>query len=248
MAAWLPRHRHSGSSEHRSHTEQTVCRYDAYRVAAEWSFADGNLEFGLGERRRVFFPLLGNGIFTSDGESWEHSRSLLRPVFQQNRDVIFAEVAAKAEAFGNCIPSGESVDLQPLFFRFTLDTTTFLLFGQDMKALDHTDTASSDAVASFATAFDEAQDFLARRGRLGGLYWLIDGFRFRRQCKAVHQYIDKAVQAALDARNDVDSKTSYTILGGLLEVTQDPRILRDQCLNVLLAGRDTTACLLSWTL
>ena len=28
-------------------------------------------------------PLLGNGIFTSDGAGWEHSRSLLRPQFSR---------------------------------------------------------------------------------------------------------------------------------------------------------------------
>lgn len=34
------------------------------------SFAD----FGLGGRLKAFGPLLGNGIFTSDGAAWEHSR------------------------------------------------------------------------------------------------------------------------------------------------------------------------------
>lgn len=37
------------------------------------------------------------------------------------------------------------------------------------------------------------------------------------------------------------------MLGGLVEETKNPKILREQCLNVVLAGRDTTACLLTWT-
>jgi hypothetical protein len=31
-------------------------------------------DFGLGDRHRPFGPLLGRGIFTSDGAQWEHSR------------------------------------------------------------------------------------------------------------------------------------------------------------------------------
>ena len=31
-------------------------------------------DFGLGGRKESFGPLLGNGIFTSDGQQWQHSR------------------------------------------------------------------------------------------------------------------------------------------------------------------------------
>lgn len=31
-------------------------------------------DFGLGQRLKTFDALLGKGIFTSDGEAWEHSR------------------------------------------------------------------------------------------------------------------------------------------------------------------------------
>lgn len=31
------------------------------------------------ERKKALDPLLRNGIFSSDGTSWAHSRSLLRP-------------------------------------------------------------------------------------------------------------------------------------------------------------------------
>ena len=146
------------------------------------------------------------------------------------------------------MPNGKPIDLQPFFFRFTLETTTFLLFGRNLDVLDGNAADSQNAESSFAAAFDQGQDYLARRGRLGGLYWLIDSLNFRRQCKIVHQYIDDAVLTALHAQATEDTKAAYTILGGLMKETRDPNVLRDQCLNVLLAGRDTTACLLSWTL
>jgi cytochrome P450 len=195
----------------------------------------------------VFAPLLGDGIFTQDGKSWERSRALLRPAFH-NQDQSLAQIAAATEDLIKLIPSATPVDLAPLFFRFTLDTTSYLLFGQRLGALD---VQESDDVSSFAAAFDRGQDYLAKRGLLGGLYWLIDGPDFRRNCKRVHKHVDRLVNNAIRERKmsgDAEEASNRSILDSLLEQTTDPRVLREQCLNVLLAGRDTTACLLSWTL
>ena len=40
--------------------------------------------FGLGVHFEVFGPFQGDGIFTQDGESWRHSREMLRPLFSSN--------------------------------------------------------------------------------------------------------------------------------------------------------------------
>jgi cytochrome P450 len=40
-------------------------------------------DFGLGNRYQHFMPLLGDGIFTLDGDGWSHSRALLRPQFSR---------------------------------------------------------------------------------------------------------------------------------------------------------------------
>ena len=142
----------------------------------------------------------------------------------------------------------EVVDMQPLFFRLTLDTTMAILFGRD---LDDGSSKGSNEEAVFAKAFDDAQHTLAKRGRLGDFYWLLDGRRFRRSCAAVHRFVDKIVADALaETSSDLAPKSPtgrYVFLKALIATTRDPVMLRDQCINVLLAGRDTTACLLSWT-
>ena len=40
----------------------------------------------------------------------------------------------------------------------------------------------------------------------------------------------------------------HSFLNALIQKTRDSKILRDQLLNVMLAGRDTIACCLTWTL
>lgn len=209
------------------------------------------IDFGLGVRRPTFFPLLGDGIFTQDGAAWKHSRDLLRPQFLSNRSQNFSEIQKHVEDLIQCVPNdGRPVDLQPLFFRFTLNTTMFLLFGRSEDSLKM-ENSNDDADAGFANDFNVAQDYLARRGRLGGLYWLISGSEFRRACKSVHSFLDEIIRKSLATDRPGQSsqeKTKYVFLDALIEETKDPIVLRSQLLNVLLAGRDTTACTLSWTL
>ena len=114
-------------------------------------------------------------------------------------------------------------------------------------------TSTKDAVIARETEFSEAfrlsQHYLFRRGRLGDAYWLIGGKDFRRQCSIVHGFIDEAVQEALAFEHqDQKSEEVHSFLDALIRETRDPRVLRDQLLNIMLAGRDTTACCLTWTL
>jgi cytochrome P450 len=53
---------------------------------------------------------------------------------------------------------------------------------------------------------------------------------------------------ALQHQTDVDKGKSYGFIDQVAEESASNEALRDQLLNVLLAGRDTTACCLSWTL
>ena len=176
---------------------------------------------------------------------------MLRPLFSLNRVNIFTQVEERTEYLVNCIPTKEFVDLQPLFFQFTFDTTTFLLFGKSMNSLKAISTQgdANSREAEFSEAFRISQDFLHRRGRLGDLHWLIGGKEFRKSCSTVHRFIDEAVEEALSAAyQDGQAKDVKSFLEALIKESRDPKVLRDQLLNVMLAGRDTTACCLTWTL
>jgi cytochrome P450 len=94
---------------------------------------------------------------------------------------------------------------------------------------------------------------LSHRGRLGPFYWLANTPGFRKACRTSHAFVDAAVQRALDTAEKNGGEASeadkqYVFIDALVRETRDKKALRNQCLNVLLAGRDTTACCLSWTL
>ncbi|KAI0866205.1 cytochrome P450 [Xylaria cubensis] len=207
-------------------------------------------DYDLGLRPMTFRALLGNGIFTQDGAEWKHSRQLLRPQFASNRAQNFIEIQECAERLVDQIPIEGEVDLQPLFFKLTFETTMFLLFGKYAYDLN----GVTEQESTFAEAFNLAQDYLAHRGRLGHMYWLFSGKKFNDACKTCHSFIDEAVGMALKAsegesnsqHNQFDDEGSYIFIDALVQQTRNPIVLRDQCLNILLAGRDSTACCLTW--
>lgn len=135
------------------------------------------------------------------------------------------------------------IDLQPLFFNFTLDTTTSLLFGHSAGSLrEH----SKDELGG---SLNDASWISAIRVQLAYLYWLCSPPRYTKACSNVKEYADNWVKKALDRQKDIDDTSGqYAFIKSLYSELKDPRLVRDQLVNVLLAGRDTTACLLSWTL
>ena len=86
--------------------------------------------YSLGDgRKKLLVPLLGEGIFTTDGAAWQHSREMLRPCFVRSKLVDDLEMFERhVEYLIQAIPrDGSCVDLQELFFQFTLDLGTFVL-------------------------------------------------------------------------------------------------------------------------
>ena len=205
------------------------------------------VDFGLGLRRKIFFPLLGEGVFTQDGAPWKHSRELLRPQFTrqqyQNLDVFEEHLQNLMAHFRG---DGSSIDIQPLLFKYTLDTTTAFLFGHSVYSLK--EEGSADGV-KFAQNFETAQDLVVKRFRLLDLYWLIGGRKFNDACHSVHQFVDTIiVQRYAQSKSKQEQCERYVFFDAVAQDSKDTVALRGQLLNILLAGRDTTACLLLWTL
>jgi cytochrome P450 len=191
--------------------------------------------------------MFGDGIFTQEGPDWKHSRDMLRPQLQHKQyENLEVFRVATDDLIGLVRESKGIVDLQPLFFRLTLDTTTAFLFGESMRSLI---TPEAVGERTFATAFNTAQQWVTKRFRLLDLYWMINGREFRQACRDVHDFADQIIDRNLSSdRSDTKDSGKYVFLDTVAQNTLDRTALRGQIINLLAAGRDTTACLLSWTL
>ncbi len=60
-------------------------------------------------------PLLGRGIFTTDGAQWDHSRNLIRPIFARAQISDLAYLEKHVKRMIDSIPRDcSTIDLQPL--------------------------------------------------------------------------------------------------------------------------------------
>jgi cytochrome P450 len=135
----------------------------------------------MGPRRAITFPMFGDGIFTQEGPEWKHSRDMLRPQLQHKQYETLEVLQTAVDDLIQRIQEGAGqIDLQPLFFRLTLDTTTSFLFGESVRSLI---TPEAVGERTFATAFNTAQRWVTNRFRLLDLYWLVDGKEFRQAIK-----------------------------------------------------------------
>ncbi|KAF8522182.1 cytochrome P450 [Hysterangium stoloniferum] len=204
--------------------------------------------------------VLGVGVFNSDGDMWQFHRKITRPFFARDRVTDFTTFDEKSNVamhkMQDCFRQGHAIDFQDIVSRFTLDSACEFLLGTSIHSLEDPlprpddDGHLTTATNVFARAFANAQVTVASRGRLG-MFWRLTEF-FRDKTKEdmaiIKGYIEPIVKAAIDKRGGGNSTKGKEVilLDHLVNVTDDLKVIVDEVLNIMLAGRDTTASLLTF--
>ena len=211
-------------------------------------------DWGYGSRRRrIFSQVLGSGIFTSDGARWKHSRELLRPSFSKDQIADLPMLEKHVKNLINLIPhDGSMVNLQELFHRLTTDFSTELLFGESINLL-HPEKSDPE----FAHRFDKSLMTVAhvfRAGAVAEFFYFHFNKTFRRDVDFIENFVDRFVRQGYEYRNQLELEKKdpekaaddrYIFLQEVVKRTNDAKQIRTECLNIFIAGRDTTANLLS---
>ena len=81
-------------------------------------------------------PLVGNGIFVADGESWSAARALLRPSFAKSQINDLDMLDRHFQNFLHALPRDKDlVDLLEMFKWLSQDVITDMLFGSSTESL-----------------------------------------------------------------------------------------------------------------
>ncbi len=233
---------------------------------AKACFSSQSQDFDIGvHRTQSWKPLLGVGVFTSQGDAWKHSRALVRPQFskEQVSDLDIAE--RHTRDLLNRIQVGidgwtETTNLQPFFYNFALDTVTEFLYGYSVHAQNPSARAAlptvkgmdSPNLLELGTNFDQGKRWIEERGAFYKWYWLISSKDFDYRCRQIHKLVDWFVQLRLQGGEKgtdpelADGKKKFILLNELAKETQNPLELRNESLSLLFAGRDTAGALLGW--
>ncbi|KAK4184534.1 cytochrome P450 [Podospora australis] len=161
-----------------------------------------------------------------NGHPWKKSRELIRRqfvrVYQQSPQDFTQHVDELLSRISEETVDGV-VDLKPLMFEYTLNTTTMLLFGEPHSSMNREE---RDAVRD---NFDYAAFGCGIRVRLADAAFLYNPSKY------------------MDEYGEEAAAEKYAFIVDLWKEMQDSNLVREQLLHVLVAGRDSTAALLSWT-
>jgi cytochrome P450 len=208
----------------------------------------------------ILEDLLGDGIFSVDGEQWRQQRKLASfelstKVLRELSSVVFQENAVKLskvllEAYG----TKQTVEMQGLLLKSTMDTICKLGFGVEINSLSNT---NSGAEASFAKAFDTATAMLL--WRYVDVSWKLKRYfnigaevTMKESIKTVDDFVYKVIQKR---KREISVQNNYVksdILSRFIALSEkhpesySDKYLRDIILNFMIAGRDTTAVTLCW--
>jgi cytochrome P450 len=190
--------------------------------------------------------LLGNGLFSSEGDFWLRQRRLAQPAFLRGAIVrLAAPMTAAVESLTRsweAAPDGQTRDIVAEMMRLVLEIAGATLFGADVAA-------AADAIGSA-----ERDIFALVRHKmnnpLSAPLWVPT--RLNRAYRAAKGLLDDVVFRVIESRRR--SGPAANDLLDLLLAARDAESgtgmsdaqLRDEVLTLLFAGHDTTASGLSW--
>ncbi|KAF9973198.1 hypothetical protein BGZ73_003584 [Actinomortierella ambigua] len=209
--------------------------------------------------RRSFSDLLGQGIFTSDGQLWRFHRKTASNIFTTRlyRDLVkgaFRSTAGElATVLSQKMKRGEYADLQKHFHALTLDAFGRLTFGLEFHAI------STEGTHEFGDAFDFMTHVTESRSANPFWPWtdlFVPGKkrRIREALATLDKYAAQAIEARRKETADEKEARSRDLLDHFInyEASYDDgskltdQELRDVFTNFMIAGRDTTAQGLTW--
>jgi len=192
--------------------------------------------------------LFGNGILTSDGETWRAHRRIMAPAFDPRALQAYAPAMARAtEDFlprWRALPDGATIDIGEEMTQLTLEIISETVFSSDTGRM-------TDLVGRTFEAAMKKLDFglldilpvigrMRMRGRIKQIHEI-----FRELDAEVARLIAERAQNRTDGPQDLLSRL-VAAQDGESGVRMTPGEVRDQVITIFVAGHETTAVAMTW--
>ncbi|KAI1361512.1 cytochrome P450 CYP5202A1 [Xylaria arbuscula] len=222
----------------------TVLTRDSRNIASLLSGQSSKFDYG-NLRQICFGCLLGESIFTENGEDWKRSRKLLASQLQKPKFPSFPVIESHFQNMLRTISSsGETplrIDVRPVFYDYTLDTGTDLFLGVSTNLLAASSPINSEG-RRFSLAFTKAVRWLATRERFKMFAFLVTGPGLWSVCHTARDSLENMI---IQAKKQ-EMGSTITPFNDFLGQTTDLGNARDELISLLFAARDSSASLLCW--
>jgi hypothetical protein len=154
----------------------------------------------------------------------------------------------------------DATDLPRIFHRLAVDVSTDFLFSESSNsqlpalpgtAAEEKKTFGRPKTEVFVESLEASMQYVEKRARAGPFHGIYDDARWGAMCKTVHAFTKYHVHQALERTSEPTYMKEYpekkfVFLEGLAQTIKDSMQLRNQAMNIYLAGRDAVAGLLCW--
>jgi len=191
--------------------------------------------------------VLGEGLLTSEGELHKRQRRLAQPAFHRERIQRYGEeMVEKAVAARQRWRDGEEVDVAHEMMRLTLAVVAKTLFDADVEdEADEIGAALTELMLMFPVLLHPLAPLILR------IPFFPQVRRFRKAMARLDRTIYSMIEERRRANADRGDLLSMLLLatdvegdgGGMSDLQ-----LRDETMTIFLAGHETTANALAWTL
>ena len=185
----------------------------------------------------------GPGLLAVSDDRWLSRRRIAQPAFHLSRiDAVGARVAEAGrkvvDSWAGLAADGEAVDVDTLSMRITLDVVGRTLFDRDL----------ADVTDELVHATDEAAELVVAQGRsLPWPSWVPTSVN-RRLRVSVAALDDICRRLITDRRARGASESDTDLLGLLVAAGLPDDAIRDELVTMVVAGHETVASALTWTL
>ena len=200
--------------------------------------------------RRYFTALFGAGLLGADGEDWRRQRRIMAPAFDPRSVASYGPAISRAcdgfYAQWDAVPDGGEVDVAGDMSALTLRIIAGTMFSADTD--DVIDLVAQTMKGGFDVEQFNILDVLPITGPL----------RMRsRERTMAEQFrpLDAAINRMIDARQRDPQNAPADLLNRLItahdesgDLAMTSREVRDQVITIFIAGHETTAQAMNWTL
>jgi cytochrome P450 len=197
------------------------------------------------EITRLLGRVVGQGLLTSEGETWKRQRRIAAPSFQPRHIARFAEaMVERTRAIVGRLPARSTRDVHVDMMRITLEIVLDTMFGADtVRDIDTVGELVDTLLTSYAHEVLTWRRLLPRRLRA----------RAEARIDQAVERLDAILYELIGARRRAGAEGDG-LLDRLLRAQDDDGLgmsdeqLRDEVATVFLAGHETTALALSYAL
>ncbi|KUI67211.1 Cytochrome P450 52A13 [Cytospora mali] len=248
-AAWIRENEKTFSVRIAGHTN--IWTADALNARAVLT---GDSEaFELSHDRQVaFYPVVGRGMIAANGPDWACGKRVIRRCLTKDQVRHLPRYEPHVQNLFKLLPTdGSTVDMREYLLLFAMDVSTDILLGESTFWLTK---GTSDEVLATSEALDYCNQVMRLRGDLGFLVYFHWDSKFHRSCKILHNFVEPYITRGNGNVVDPEmgEKTSKSnrpcFLEGLISSIGTKIMVRDHLLTAIMAGRDTTAALMGFTL